>query len=232
MEAGIPSPVEIPEGHWDEDMFEYTPEHTAFGATLRCLSMACKKEVSLCGIVWADPVGDHYEGPADFGYDFEHRQYVGLYEPRCVLPAPRMLAIPEDCPSPVTSELRRIFALYWCDSAATANAIRTVVERLLDSEDIPRQRLVRKKYRRLRLNERSALLSKSIPDCTVSLTAIKWLGDRGSHGGILRDDELLDAMEILDYVLDALYGKRASRAAEARRRLEASRDGTRAHGCG
>lgn len=43
------------------------------------------------------------------------------------------------------------------------------------------------------------------------LMAIKWVGNAGSHADVVAENDLLDAYDILCFVLDELYVKRSKR---------------------
>jgi len=43
------------------------------------------------------------------------------------------------------------------------------------------------------------------PEIAIKLLALKWLGNKGSHTENMSKNDVLDAYEILDSVLDELY---------------------------
>lgn len=55
------------------------------------------------------------------------------------------------------------------------------------------------------LHSRIALYEQQNKAIATRLFAIKWLGNAGSHPGEITKDDVLDAYEILESILDQLY---------------------------
>lgn len=115
----------------------------------------------------------------------------------------------------IKEEIRKSFALYWVDISSCANRIRSGVEMLLTQQQIPIKQIGKNgKDYSLSLHERIVLFQQVNPQAATHLLAIKWIGNAGSHSSRLSEEDVLDSYEILEYVLDDLFEKRAERVAK------------------
>ena len=90
--------------------------------------------------------------------------------------------------------------------------IRAAVERLLDHIKEPKTRLGQAgKRERLSLHTRIVGLARRDKDLSDSLLAVKWLGNAGSHTDELTQDDIFDALDILDVILDDLFVRHRAR---------------------
>lgn len=65
----------------------------------------------------------------------------------------------------------------------------------------------------LNLHSRIGLLPAKHSDLRDLLFAIKWLGNAGSHAdSVVTLDDVMDAYELVDHVLQELYAQRAKKA--------------------
>lgn len=144
---------------------------------------------------------------------------VSVLRPRCLFPAPSMIAL-GPLPEPVARELRRAFALFWTDLDSAANRLRVSVERLLDHLGVPTASI---NGGRLSLYERISAFSATNLEHSDSLTAMRHIGNLGSHGtGVVRE-AFLDALEVFEECLEDLVGQRRQRLAAIKARLIASK---------
>jgi len=176
-----------------------------FSCLLICLH--CEGEVGLVGT---------YEVRDERGY--ANGEEVGgdvrYYKPLYFTDAPRIFDIPDGTPVDVSDEIGRSFQLYWSDTLACANRIRAAIEALLTAQRVNRSvggRQSRKCRRMLSLHERIELFMETRPELADKLLAIKWIGNAGTHSAIVTADDLLDAYEILGFVLDEIYVRRSVR---------------------
>lgn len=126
--------------------------------------------------------------------------------------APPIIHIPSSCPKEVRAEILSASALYWSSPPSAANRIRIAVELLMDDQKITRRA---KKgdgtFRQLSLHERIKQYSTKKPEYENALTAVKWLGNRGSHTADLVSEDVLDAFELLERALEEVYEAKSSR---------------------
>ena len=179
---------------WDPIYETYT-----YSAMLECANESCKEHVSSCG--QGEVIEDYY--PGENG-DID-TEYYDLFTPEYFYPPLAVFNIPRACPDPVAEEIRLSFRLFFCDPASSANHIRKSVENILTDKDIKRFQGSKGKRIIISLHQRIKLYEAKDKDIAERLFAIKWLGNVGSHAGELTKDDVLDAYEILETVLDDLY---------------------------
>lgn len=140
----------------------------------------------------------------DFG---EHGDisYEDFYTATCIDPSPLLFEIPEHCPGKVSEQIEKAFVCVLGDPSAAVNHIRTAVERLLDVQHVAKTR-PRKKgggRERITLHDRIGLM-KNVQARGV-LTAVKWLGNAGSHAGEMDREHAFDALDLMERALRLLY---------------------------
>ena len=152
------------------------------------------------------------------------RDFEQVLVPRFFLSAPSIFPIPKNVPEEIGAEVRKAFELYWSDTSASANRIRTTIEMLLTHLGVPRY-TINKQHKRetLSLSSRIDKLKVRKPNLSNefvnALTAVRHLGNAGSHSEGLTRDDLLDAMEILDHMIQEMFIQPTKRLAEMTRQI-------------
>jgi hypothetical protein len=182
---------------------------------LKCSQPDCGEQVALTGKGTLEfPLyGLNDEGEPE-GDPIEH------LTPLFCLPMPDIFQLPEKCPTEVKAELRAGFRLFWSDQAASAGRVRISLEGLMDHFHVPKTYVNRKgEDRDFTLHQRIERFAT--PDAVLKdkLMALKWLGNTASHQGTVTGDDLLDAFEILEYLLAELFDDRSARVADLARQL-------------
>ncbi|HYH81071.1 MAG TPA: DUF4145 domain-containing protein [Longimicrobium sp.] len=180
-----------------------------FTAWLKCSKATCGEVALVAGSSGVDPT----EG-AEGELELEE-----VYSPRFVMPMPDIIAIPAKCPEAVAAELRSAFRLFWLDTGAAANRLRVALEALLDVPGIRRRQRVPGKIKDLSLHQRIIEYEKREPVVAAHLMAVKWLGNTASHESGVSQDALLDALEIVEHVLDEIIDQRSKRVSELAKKL-------------
>ncbi len=182
------------EGYWEPDM---TTER--FTCLLVCNQPSCLEPVVVCGTTGEEPEPDPEGGET-------WKKYL---HPRFFHPAPPIIRIPEATPEIVSKEVKKAFALFWCDLLSCGNAIRNAIEQLLTYCKIRRSKIdAQRKTRRVSLHERIQIYSERgqrEQDLATAMFAVKWIGNEGSHPGKLTQSDLLDAFQLLEHVLNILF---------------------------
>jgi hypothetical protein len=178
---------------WDPDWLEYT-----FAAVLRCNERFCQELVRVAGRGFPDYVEQ---------YDEDGMPFSGLqdsFKPLFFHPSLNVFQPPAKTPKSVVIELRHSYQVFFCDPAAAANHVRSAIERLLTELRVPRFSSGGRR-RFLTLQDRISKLPKRYQIHTDLLLAVKWLGNAGSHDGLVKADDVLDAYEITEHFLTELY---------------------------
>ena len=188
------------EGHghpaWEPEWIEAT-----FTCAFRCGNPNCKGVVFAIGKVSVSSWRTEDEEGTDESLT-----------PQYFTPPLRMISVPSEASVAVRDDVDGAFALYWADPGAASNRIRAAAERLLT--DLGVSRFVTSKSRKRRflaLSERIHRLRDARPEIASQLDAIKFVGNEGSHARAVTREDVLDALEIFESVLDAIYVRNAER---------------------
>jgi len=181
-----------------------------FSLNLTCDNASCGEIMVVSGDTSLSEVYDEED---------EGWVYIAHLRPRAMYPAPLLISVPKQAPSAVRENVCLASSLYWVDTSAAANRLRASVEYLLDFLEVPRESTKNGKTRRLDLNGRIEIYEQQNSEHAPSLTALRMIGNLGSHGESVQREALLDAFEIYEYTLEELCGQRKSRIEELRQKL-------------
>jgi len=149
----------------------------------------------------------------------EERYTTTAYRIFSFRPAPPIINIPKNLNSDAKRHLKKAFELFWNDYASCANRLRIVVEYLLDQFQIERQG-ADGGYRSL--SGRLKQMKDVKPEQEHLLSALRWLGNAGSHDGVVDFKDLISCFEMLEHVMiELLEERRAKMDADAKRIIAA-----------
>lgn len=136
------------------------------------------------------------------------------YYPACMAPCPPMIVIPEAVPNEVKDALKLAFQAFWSDLDGCISKLRGAVEKLLDSNGVPRKT---PKGSFLVLGARLSLFTH--PNLKPSwLDALRKVGNLGTHGEVGEED-VFNAMDMFEIVLKEAYGEDSKARADALAKL-------------
>ncbi|MGN8002975.1 DUF4145 domain-containing protein [Acidovorax sp. 22279] len=192
---------------WDPDWIEYV-----YSCLLQCSNDKCRETVCSAGTGTVDT----------FQYEDEQgrwaQEYVDVFRPKFFEPHLKLIEIPSKCPKQIVDPLNESFKLYFSAPGAASNSVRVAIEELLTELKVKRFDIVKKKRRMISLHQRISLLPAKHVELKEMLTAIKWIGNAGSHGGErITHDDVLDAFELTEHVLGEIYSPKAKLAALAKK---------------
>lgn len=168
-----------------------------FAGIMKCSLAACEELVSICGTGHLDLVEYHDQ---EYGWSRDDKDSFIV---RTLHPAPIPIALPKKTPDPICDTITTASELIWTSAEATGNQLRQAVELFLDDVGIP---ATNAKGDRLSTHARIKKFEKQDQENGEVLLATKWLGNSGSHPGGLTRDDVLDAFDMLEYVLENHYG--------------------------
>jgi hypothetical protein len=187
---------------------EWEPDFNVerWSAALQCDEAECGEVVSMIG----DTEVVEAEEPLPGGRTVW--VYQDVLKIRALFPAPPLFRISKNVPNKIREQLELAFQMYWTDVSACVARLRTSVERLLDDQGVPKERLLSAgtntsggKMHRMDLHERinSFTSGSSHQD---QLQGLRNIGNLGTHGADDVDDEdLFDAIDVLEFVLTGIY---------------------------
>lgn len=195
-----------------------------FSGLFKCSKESCGEIISFGGVCNKD-IRTGYELPNG---EWEER-YITYYEPKFFYPNLRLFKIPKEIPKVIKEQIDFSFSHFFNDLSACANRIRTTIEVILDEigasnyhMPIDRSRCpirnstcslhsssTRRKKKKFRnLHQRIEYLSrKKNKKLGTLLLANKIIGNEGSHNGLVKIEDILDAYEILEEILNILFIK-------------------------
>jgi len=125
-------------------------------------------------------------------------------------PPLELIGLSDKIPPKIQESLRESFSLYFLDMKACANRIRETIEVIMNDFRIPKKKKSKKnKMSNLVLHRRIEEfgLKSKYSEASKYLTAIKWIGNEGSHSGIFNEESVLAGYEMLEKALDLIYVK-------------------------
>lgn len=195
---------------WDIEWYK-----GSFRADLKCSNDSCGETVFVSGELRVDEVRTYSKR---HGHVEERLDQV---TPKYCHPALHLFSIPENTPWDIEIAIVNAFALYWSDKSACGNAIRKVVELILNDKSIRKTKITNAGKRKpLLLDERIKLFEAKNQSAAETLMAIKWIGNVGSHDVEIDEEVLFDGLELLEFALEDLYGEaHHKRMASIRKRV-------------
>jgi hypothetical protein len=178
-----------------DDEHDNTMERSfVFSAWFLC--ERCNEKVSCSGSGGYEPAETVDEnGYPSIEYELE------FYPTYFSAPMP-IIALPAQCPPLIREEIKKAFAIFFLDLAASANHVRQCAEIILTHLGMPQKR---PDGNFIPLGERIKELEKHSAENSARVSALRWIGNFGSHPEPLRKDNLFDAFEILDVLLEDLF---------------------------
>ncbi|MFT4274544.1 MAG: DUF4145 domain-containing protein [Pantoea sp.] len=183
----------------NESWFDSDNVRMVFSCLLKCSRPSCLETVAVSG-----------EGRTErfvTGIDGEDEDMIDLFSARAFFPPLPLFPLPQLCPEPVRVQISEVSSLLTCHPAAAANAIRSLLEKLLDDMHVPREeRRKGKKARALTLNERIVMNPELLGINQQGIMALKLIGNAGSHGSeAISQEHLEDACHVLELLINQIY---------------------------
>lgn len=169
---------------------------------LICNNSNCKGITIIAGNMWVEEIMEE---------EFE-LNYENYLIPTFFKPALDIIPLHSDIPKVIRKTIESSFELFWIDLASAANKIRIAIELILDEKRVEKS-LIRKNKRVYHtLHKRIEIFKQQQEEEAKLLLAIKWIWNDWSHSKTqLTKDDLLDAYEILEYVLDKIFERKTQK---------------------
>lgn len=198
-------------GHSHED-WDPTWIEERFTLLLECSASSCGELVVVSGDTVLDQVED------------EDGRWVWASQlrPRSMFPAPYIIELPREVPDAVRYELEQAFALFWIDLNASANRLRTSLERGLDEVGIKKFNKTGKRIS-IPLAQRIKLFEKAKgADLSEIFNALRHVGNLGTHASVSRT-ALLTAFTLYEHALAEWFGGHKKKMAAIAKKLVKSK---------
>lgn len=195
-----------------DEGFDVRQIGTMFSALLECRK--CKEIVACCG----DGGFDVDEWQDEEG-EFHTTDYPWFF-PRYFTKPLRLFNPPEKVPLAIRKTLDRSFMLFFADHCAAANLIRQCVEEVMhDSGVSPTNK--RGGFRGF--EDRLKDFRKQHPEIAVHASALRYIGNFGSHPEALDKESVLTGYDILEQLLEERYVGQHRKTREEAARIDRSR---------
>ena len=177
---------------WDPEYVSYV-----FSCTLKCTT--CNEVVFVVGSGWVSEDYD-VDGRGELTKVFQ-----SYFSPSYFHPGLQLIDYPSKAPKEVLAPLATACSLYFSSPASCCNSIRVSAEKLLTTLGIAEK----KEDKIISFGNRINLLGEDHGTIKGLFSAIKWLGNHGSHpGNTIEADDALNALEIMEFLLEEIYGER------------------------
>lgn len=187
----------------DEEWFEVDYVRLVFSCTLLCQRKECGATVAVTGEGRTEE-RNYYDDDNQVQAEYTDKFCAKTFYP----PLPLFLP-PAECPESVLDQLASVSSLLTGHPAAAANAIRSLLESLLDHLGVSRQDIrPGKSPRTMTLHERLVKYKSILGTHHDGFVVLKLFGNAGSHGGeAIKQEHLEDACQVLEQVIMQLYQK-------------------------
>lgn len=111
-----------------------------FTGSLKCNSSRCGEIAFVTGTM--NLIEDHEYDEQSQRYNFV---YVESLEPNLFIPSLNIFTPHSDIPEQIVKMIKDSFRFFWMDPASCGNKIRTIIEVLMDHQNIPKTYLLKKK---------------------------------------------------------------------------------------
>jgi hypothetical protein len=174
-----------------------------FSGILEC--KRCNEQICCCGRGYYEPVSYPDE---DGDYQQELSEY---FVPDYFYPPMLIFKPSQKVPLSIRKEIMRSFQVFFCDPNAAANHIRNVLEIILSDQRIAN---LTKNGKWRSLDQRIIELARASQENADRASALRWIGNFASHPEGVKRENVLDAYEILEFLLEDIYIAHRSIVAE------------------
>lgn len=210
---------------WSKDSETYSSPYCAsyvYTTILVCSNQDCLEKVICSGTSGMD-----YSDTIVNSNGIYEDKYEMYYKPLFFYPAVHFFDIPSNTPEEISKTIIESFSLSFSNYSAAINKIRIALEKLLTALDVDETTSTDKQEqekRHISLHKQISLLKGKDENIKKECEAIKWLGNSGSHGDDkIQFDDVLDGYDLLSFVLEKLYDKKASKIVEIASRLNSKK---------
>lgn len=165
--------------------FDHGDVSYVFSGLLECTRLGCLETIAVSGEGWCDEkVLKTREGI--------EVEIIDMFRAKVFIPPLPLFIEPEGCPADIKAQLNVISSLLTLNSAAAANAIRRLLEILMDVMDVPEAK---------KLHQRIEKGLHVFGQDSAAIHALKAIGNAGSHGNEITEKDLEEACQILEMIV-------------------------------
>lgn len=175
----------------NESFFDHEHDIGVFTGRLFCGN--CLENVFVSGVSSTEIDYDEHTGT----------DYYAIVEPQFFIPALRLIDVDERVPRRIHHLIDAASTVFWCSGESCINRLRCVTEEILTFLNIP---ATTDNGAFISLHRRIEKIGDEHKGLRTALMAAKHMGNDASHGAFdVRQEEVLDAFEVLEYSLVELF---------------------------
>lgn len=181
------------------DLEEFDPAwiRYSFSAVLVCANTRCQETVLVVGN------GSVEEKQYRDDDGVHQSEFFDVFTPQFFEPPLLPIDIPADTPKDVKASLTEAFKLIFVNQSAATNQMRVAIEVLLDCFEVQK---TNSEGKYIALGNRLQNLPHHLSTSFNHLSAIRWIGNAGSHElEAISIADLLDALKLTEAMLNKLY---------------------------
>jgi len=181
--------------NWDPEFTDYV-----YSCEFICTNPNCKDIVANIGVgsLEMEPTFDPHGNVGGV-------QYFPSFLPKYFCPHLNIFEISENTPIDVKMSIEESFKLFFVSHSASSGCLRIALERLLDNLKVKKFENKKNKRIQISLHRRIESLPKKFLRFKDLFFAIKWLGNAGSHHHKITIDDVMDAYDIFEEILNELF---------------------------
>ena len=181
-------------------------ESGTFTCTLTCNNKRCQENIQLIG-----DLSDCLEWIVQTESGQPSQEVVTYLSPTSFSHPINIFKIHHHVPAQIKDAIQRSFRLFWVDESSCGNRIRTIAELIMDDFAISSTTEKNGKVKYLTLDARIEIFSEQYPSESELLHSIRWIGNASTHRETITKNDIIEAYEILELILDRLYNRDADR---------------------
>lgn len=188
-----------------EDWWSHDDVALIFNCTLKCST--CSELVFMVG-----------NGIVDIDHDIDEdgewvSSWVSFYSPTFFHPPLKLIEYAANSPQDVITPLSVASSLYFASPASCCNNVRAAAELILTKLGVPDKDPKDDKF--ISFGHRISLIPEEQKSTKELFSAIRWIGNHGSHPGDEIDfEDALHALEIMEFLLEEIYGTKRKQLKE------------------
>ncbi len=186
---------------WDPTWIEYI-----YSCRLICTNPSCKSVIVSSGTGSVE-----YEQVYKLNDEIPDIRHYDYFQPKVFIPNLNIFNVAPDTPDDVKQDIKKSFELFFINQSSSLNQLRIAIEKILSHLRIKKYTKTKKgRMIPITLHARIELLPRKHQDVRDLLIAIKWLGNTGSHSSDATIDDVMDAYDIFEIILNNLFDSRLS----------------------
>lgn len=189
---------------------------SVYSCQFLCTNPLCAETVFNVGVGRVE--SDYISDGGEYG-----EIYTEVFEPKFFIPHLNIFRIPHNTPDDIKLSINKSFELFFVNPSSSANHLRMAIEQLLDFFKVKRFGVKKGRKYIMTLHRRIELLPKKILEFKDLMLAIKLLGNDGSHPKGVNKDDVMDACDLIESILEDIFDNKKERTKKLAKKINGHR---------